>query len=478
MQDKVEKYEAIKKLGKVLFTQSNVVKTGKVAQEDIETVKQFLTKAITAVNPEVLASYFEHVIIAPELGRRITKEIEVRGLRFEVNKDEVEFLLWLHEIGRLVDPGGYLRNDLIDEHLLIEFGLAKSLIQNLPPIRTFLQVGKMLELENEQIHGEKNLNSNQEKIISDYFNLFTPTQRIIFLADNFGKRNEDGKLFNLQTLLSYIRMQEDRYKDEDEKWISVRRPAGAILAIKIIEKTIEWLEGLGIDFENILNSLQDYGPKFIIVSRHGELYNPNNIVYNRDEVMKPGDVIHLSDYGREQMKILGELIQKRKFRVDKIVTSPSVRAVESGNQFNLALNVDNDNIASDRDLDDVYAPGGYVEGMSMDEFKKMGGVAYDNRWKKYHHENIESVWERMKNVFWELAKNLHVGQAGIIVSHGDPIAIFIQTIISREMPRRELLRKGLYPDKGEAIIAIIGPKGEWFTHYILTDPSLKKGKQY
>ena len=95
MQDKIGKYELIKKLGEELFAQSNVVRTGEVIQQDIEIAKQFLTKAITAVNPEVMASYFEHIIIAPEVGRRIIEKLEVGSLKLEVETSLTMYFFWI-----------------------------------------------------------------------------------------------------------------------------------------------------------------------------------------------------------------------------------------------------------------------------------------------------------------------------------------------------------------------------------------------
>lgn len=465
----VKRYMLLKGLGKKMFADSHVVRTGEINEDDILGARRFLAEAITATNPPVWASWFEHVFISQELGRRIGDPM-------------TQFSLLLHETGRLVSSAAYLRNDFINRRLLTEFGIPKEIINEFFPIERFLQVSGELELSDEQLTWKEGLTDGQKAKAVVFFESLTDRQRITNLADNLGKRNEKG-LFDIQGFFQYLQTQEQRYKGESpwpsENWSIPRRPGSAILQAFIVEKTLEWLQNKGVDVEKALRELEDYGPKFVIVARHGELDNPKDILYNRDSAMRPEDIIHLSNYGRAQMRILGELVKKRKFRVSSIVHSPSTRAVESKDELNEALGVNSDKIITLEDLDDVRAPGGYISGMKLAEFERLGGDAYDQKlWAKYNHEDVASVAKRLDDTFWTVVRDLKVGNTGVIVSHGDPIAIWIQHLLSGQVPLAVNLRKGIYPNKGEAIVAIIDPTGHFFTYYILTDPSLKKGKQY
>ena len=51
--------------------------------------------------------------------------------------------------------------------------------------------------------------------------------------------------------------------------------------------------------------------KYIILVRHGEPDNPKKIVYSLDEVMGKGNEIHITEYGKRQLKALGKVIKKR-----------------------------------------------------------------------------------------------------------------------------------------------------------------------
>lgn len=471
-----ERYQRLKKLGKQYFKKSHVAKTGEINKEDVLTAKNFLAKAITEMNPEVNSTYFEHIFIAVELGRKIAKQTE------KINNDQVEFFLWLHDLGRLVSPGAYLKNDLIAESLLFEFGIKGELRNSLFPLKDLENTACGLELNEEQLNGEKSLSDQQKKIAEEYFTSLTPNQRVINLADNLGKRDDKGKLFCLDSFFQYLKTQESRYH-QDELWPSIsltveKRRDGAILQAFIVEKTVEWLRSMDIDLEKIRQELTDYGLRFVIFVRHGDLSNPKNIVYNRDSVMEKNDVIHLSRKGKKEIKALSQVIKKRKFKIKNLITSPETRTIESSQVLTENLKfVDEPKV--DNSLDDVYAPGAYFEGITMDQWERLEGDAYDlRRWGKYNHESPEEVIKRLKNAFWNNVKSLKSGETAILVSHGDPIAWLMSSFISQKIaPSIKELRK-ITPKKGQGIAVLIDPFNKIFSYYLLEDKTLIEGNLY
>lgn len=217
--------------------------------------------------------------------------------------------------------------------------------------------------------------------------------------------------------------------------------------------------------------------KYIILVRHGEPNNKKNIVYNLDEVMKKEDVIHITEYGKKQLRALGKVIKKKKFFVIKIRFSNQIRAVESANTLNGILQVKNSK--ADSRLKDVYAPGAYLERLNMDEWKEKKGNAYDKkRWAEYNHESPESIISRFNKVFQETAATLKTGEAAILLSHGDPIAWFINYKITGKLPDPKKLRSLIYPNQGEAIVIVLNGRNKIVKHYTLKDPELLKGKSY
>lgn len=67
----------------------------------------------------------------------------------------------------------------------------------------------------------------------------------------------------------------------------------------------------------------------ILIIRHGELENPRGIVYNRDSVMRPEDIIHLSEKGCAQFPKLAVEIRRQNKMPTILWNNPETRAQES-----------------------------------------------------------------------------------------------------------------------------------------------------
>lgn len=218
--------------------------------------------------------------------------------------------------------------------------------------------------------------------------------------------------------------------------------------------------------------------KYVILIRHGDLNNPRNIVYNRDSAMKKNDIIHLSQLGRQQLEALAKVIQK-KLNLVIIFTSPETRTIESTQIIAKRFKLRSKQTAVSADLDDVDAPGAYLEKLSMTEWRKLDGNAYDqDRWNKYYHERPKQIIKRMEKIFWKAAKKLSGGQAAALISHGDPISWFVNYLLTKKIPPAHQLRHLIYPKKAEAIVFIINDKNNVLDYYQLTDPTLKQGSIY
>jgi len=484
--ESIARYEAIKELGQDIFKNGETGKADLVTQKDVYLAKEFLAKSAEETNPPVWASYWEHVILAPELGRRVSKESADNGIA--VNPDEVEFLLWLHDVGVEVTPR-YLRKDFIGDQILIKAGIPREILEGLSSTHRLMVEAEKLQLTDSQIRLEEELDVEQKRKVDYYFDSLSPTQRITNLADNLGKRDEDG-LFTLEAFRKYLKTQETRYSKSSpwstENWSIAsptegkpsRRPAGAVLQYFTVAKTVEWLEEMGVDFNGICRDLSDYGPRFVTVVRHGELDNPKGIVYNRDNLMDPNDIIHLSIQGKDQMRQVAKTLSDRRFNSVGIFSSPETRAIESAETLRENLQSAVIEIKTLDGLDDSLSPGPYIEGMKMGEFMKLGGNVYDSsRWGKYDHESSESIVSRTQNIFWRAARSLKAGENAILVSHGDPIAWLLNSLEGSEISP-DKLRDMIYPKKGEAVVAIIDPKGELFTMYSLNGPRLTSSKIY
>lgn len=484
-QNVIERYEILKTLGTEMFRDSSVVKTGEVSIPDINKAREFMVRGARETNPPVWSSYWEHIIIAPELGRRIAEQAAAKGL--EVDPLRVEFALWLHDASAMV-TSAYNRKDYIGDTLLRKMGLPSEILRALSSTHKLMAASQELKPTAGQKRLEAPLDARQEAVVEEYFLSLTPEQRITNLGDNLGKRDGNG-LFTLEAFRQYLTTQESRY-DQSSPWPSVNwaissptpvevpgRQYGAVLQYYTIKKTIEWLKNSGVNVDGICQDLADYGPKIVVVVRHGEIDNPTGIVYNRDSVMKQDQAIHISDRGKQQMTDVGKILSSRKFNITSIFSSPETRALESikairtGSDSTLPVQIV-------EELDDAMAPGPYTEGMSMETFMGLAGNVYDeNRWGKYHHESPGSITKRTRDAFWKIAKDLRVGQTAVMLSHGDPIAFLLNALDNKKITPAEL-RNAIYPKKAEATAVIIGPDAKVFTMYSLNRAQLNESKVY
>jgi broad specificity phosphatase PhoE len=454
------KYEKLETLGKKIFAGQKLTQET-ITKNHVELAKKFLIDGASEINPQVLPAFWEHILLSPNLGKRIAEKLA--STQKSVNPNAIEFLLYLHDIGRLIIPSAYFRNDLIGDRLLLAVGLEKELIDNLPPLGRISVLADEEEFNDEELNFEKPLSTEQKKTVQKYFDSLSPTQRIINLADNLGKRDNNG-IFNLASFENYLKTQEKRYS-EDSHWACIhwaiqRRRGAALFQYHLVKKTYDWLGKLNIKVDKILHELKNYGPKFVLIIRHGELENPTNLAYNRDSVMKTP--IHLSTLGKEHMQKVGELIATKKFNLTKIITSPEIRTQESAlelkNKLDLPITIDNY-------LDEVYAPDPYNRGWKMDKLIDLGGDIYNLP----NTESPESVTRRMLKIFNITANSLKTGEAAILLSHGDPIVFLTQFLKTQSIPNPKILREIAYPAKGQATIAIIGADGNIFTLYLLEE---------
>lgn len=204
--------------------------------------------------------------------------------------------------------------------------------------------------------------------------------------------------------------------------------------------------------------------KFIILVRHGELDNPKNIVYNLDRVMEPEDIMHLSKLGVSQMRNLGEIIKQKGFNVKRILRSPETRVKESIEALNEQLGIED--VKEDVRLDDVYAPGPYKLGITMDEWALRKGNCYEGpEWEGYNHEKPVQMRDRMRECFDEAARSLSIGETVILISHGDSLSWLLNDLITGSIPKPDKLRDSIYPEKGVGIVIVLSERNKVLSHY-------------
>jgi broad specificity phosphatase PhoE len=160
------------------------------------------------------------------------------------------------------------------------------------------------------------------------------------------------------------------------------------------------------------------GPLTIYILRHGEVYNPQNILYGR----LPG--YHLSETGREQVAAAGQALSDTK--LDAIYASPMERAQEtaaiiSSAQKGLLA------VKTDERLNEVHCP---YDGTKTEELEKINFDLYTGNEAPY--EQVRDLRRRLHNFLNEMRQK-HRGQEIAAITHGDlVVAAFMYALQQNE----------------------------------------------
>lgn len=146
----------------------------------------------------------------------------------------------------------------------------------------------------------------------------------------------------------------------------------------------------------------------IYLFRHGEVYNPDNILYGR----LPG--FHLSEAGKEGVRKYAQTLPKQ--GIFQIYTSPLERAVETSQIIADVLGISKDAIQAVPGLIEVDCKS--FEGRPVSDL--VDGTDYrTNPEEQTATERVKDAGKRILTVLEDLANK---GQDCVVVSHGDPIA--------------------------------------------------------
>ena len=143
--------------------------------------------------------------------------------------------------------------------------------------------------------------------------------------------------------------------------------------------------------------------------RHGEVNNPKNIHYSN----LPG--FSLSTNGNFQARSIGEKIKKN-FEIEKIITSPLLRARQTAQLVNEFLNV---KIEISNDIIEWQGPEGWTG-------KIFNEITNTEAYSKYKSNplTIDTVNEPLEKVYERVKKLVSENQHSLMVSHQDTIRAY------------------------------------------------------
>lgn len=166
--------------------------------------------------------------------------------------------------------------------------------------------------------------------------------------------------------------------------------------------------------------------------RHGEVENPNNILYGR----LPN--FGLSKIGKERINQVKDELKSKK--IDCIYSSPLLRTRETAQIINqvLRLPINISNLLIEVKL--------IHEGMPLETFKRdIQPYIYNDSFVQKGQESVKSQEKRMMS-FTRMVQKKHPGKNILAVSHGDPIVILKAKIsgipFSWQFKRENYLKTG------------------------------------
>ena len=197
----------------------------------------------------------------------------------------------------------------------------------------------------------------------------------------------------------------------------------------------------------------------IFLIRHGDVANPDNIIYD--------GTVSLSEFGKEKMRALGRAFREKGVMPNAVVSSDFLRAMQSAEEIMknyLDLNL---SIEQDSRLEDPHSPDLFGKSISwlteiIDPYTHLDLLNWDiERPPTFTARMLESI----KGIL-----NKHKGKTAFVVSHGDPTAFAMWQLLNpgRPLPSLRELRneKGrvVYLEKGEAWRVLFDDRGNVIEH--------------
>jgi broad specificity phosphatase PhoE len=181
-----------------------------------------------------------------------------------------------------------------------------------------------------------------------------------------------------------------------------------------------------------LSSTEPTGGTIVWLARHGEAYNPNNILYARLPRVR------LTPEGRRQAQALAGVLAPRP--LEAIYSSPLLRARRTADAI-LGAHTELGRYRIDADLLEVRTGWQGEPNAALEQID----------WDLYAHprqpddDTLQAIRDRMQRWLRRMLRR-HAGHEVVGVSHGDPILILVGTLMGLPLdPRRIFPRPYIEP---------------------------------
>jgi hypothetical protein len=223
-------YESLRSTAASCLGDTAFVQCREFSDEDVLKTRSFLVVAAGHANPRLLPNFWDTTMLAAVYARSLTEELDPPDL----TPAEAESLNLVHDVGRLVSPDQYYRNDILAERLIRRVGFRESVLEKLPSLT------RLLGLSGKPVEGLDDM---------------SVPQRILHVADWLGKRGAQG-LVTVDEIVEQSNKAMVVY-EQNAGWPSVSAAMRALASGKnsfgedLFRSEVEWLEQCDIDFDEI-----------------------------------------------------------------------------------------------------------------------------------------------------------------------------------------------------------------------------------
>lgn len=226
-----KRFNIFLKEGQLHFANTGFVQPRPFTETDRRLSLSFLVNTAPYADHKIHQGYWASVVLSSIYGSKLVRGVGIPDLLSE----EAAAMMPLGDLGKEISPR-YLRGELVGQVLMAKMGFRKELLSKYPPIPQILGL---------------------RKPIIRSLNDMTPAQAILDFADNAGKLNPDGSLFDINTTIFGAAARNQQYSgglwpSEDRGKRALSEEGKQDLAIQLLKQEVEWLsQSYGIDFADL-----------------------------------------------------------------------------------------------------------------------------------------------------------------------------------------------------------------------------------
>lgn len=179
-----QRSKTVLRIGAPLLRNTALTEKKEFEETDVQKFREFFIAVASHTHEKLNSSYWDHLLLASIYARKLAEKTGIG------NPLEMEAAALGHDLGKLVYPHRYYMNDVVTFTLGRRLGIRREFLDLFPPIGEIVGVAWDPIKTSDQI---------------------SPEQQLLDIADNLGKLNADGSLFNFEQLIENAKGQSRRY---------------------------------------------------------------------------------------------------------------------------------------------------------------------------------------------------------------------------------------------------------------------------